>query len=190
MTVSASGLASVAAGSVLIYAGVKGYSVPQAFQAILQGKSPTRLSQTAGINTSAVADSSSSSSSGGSSKGVVSSGSNKEILQKTAAEFGWTGDQWTCLDNVEVREAGYNAQARNPSSGAFGMAQALGHGVPGGAGADGTNEYGGYGLTVAQARLANNGDPGTQALWMCNYIRSAYGNPCNAWKHEQAFGWY
>jgi NlpC/P60 family len=40
MAVSGLGLASVAAGSVFVFAGIKGYSIPATFQDILTGKSP------------------------------------------------------------------------------------------------------------------------------------------------------
>ena len=55
------------------------------------------------------------------------------------------------------------------------------------------NQYGGYGLTDAQARAANSGDASMQALWMCNYIKSTYGTPEAAAAHayiesRKAFG--
>ena len=45
MAVSGMALASVAVGSVFAYAGIKGFSVPEAFQAIVTGKSPATLKQ-------------------------------------------------------------------------------------------------------------------------------------------------
>lgn len=193
MPVNGVGLASVAFGSVFLYAGIKGYSVPQAFQAILTGKSPTNLTNTSPITNTTIDTGGTSGGSpygGGTFSGtVVSGGSAKQILQQTAARFGWTGSQWQCLDNVEMAEAGYDTRAKNPSSGALGMAQALGHGGSNTAGSLG-NEYGGFGLSAAQAKAANSGDAGAQALWMCNYIKATYGNPCNAWAHEQSHHWY
>ena len=38
------------AGFLFLYAGLKGYSVPQAIQAIVQGKSPSNLAQTTGVD--------------------------------------------------------------------------------------------------------------------------------------------
>ena len=89
-----------------------------------------------------------------------------------------------------TRESGWNPLANNSSSGAFGIAQALGHGVPGGAAPNGRNEYGGYGLTTAEARAANEGNPVYQIMWGLNYIRETYGSPSAAWAHETSAGWY
>lgn len=55
MPVNGVGLASVAFGGVFLYAGIKGYSVPQAFQAILTGKSPTTLTNTNPITNTQIA---------------------------------------------------------------------------------------------------------------------------------------
>jgi hypothetical protein len=121
---------------------------------------------------------------------VSNSGSVQTILQNTAAQFGWgSGSEWQSLLYVENREAGFNPTAINPTSGALGLAQALGHGNANTAGRYG-NEYGGYGLTDAQARAANNGDPAAQALWMMNYIKDRYGTAEAAAAHEQTYGWY
>lgn len=53
MPVSGLGLAAVGFGGVFLWAGIKGYSVPQAFQSILQGKNPiTSATVTNSITTS------------------------------------------------------------------------------------------------------------------------------------------
>jgi hypothetical protein len=176
------GIGAVAAGSVFTYAGVKGYSVPQAIQYIVQGKSPTTLPQAAAIDTPQGGGSSA----GGAAAPVAGGGSAQKILQQTAAQFGWgSGAQWQALQHIETHEAGFNPKAKNPSSGAFGLAQAYGHGT---ANTKGTlaNEYGGFGLTDAQAQQANSGDAATQALWMMNYIKARYGDPVKAWAFWQA----
>lgn len=115
---------------------------------------------------------------------------NKQVLQMYAAAHGWTGSQWDCLDWVEMAEAGYNSLAQNGSSGAFGLAQALGHGTAGTGGRYGNNYGANYGLTTTEAIAANNGDGGPQAKWMCNYIKAVYGNPCAAKTFHQAHNWY
>jgi hypothetical protein len=89
-----------------------------------------------------------------------------------AAEAGWTGSQWSCLDSLWTRESDWNPTARNPSSGAFGIPQAL----PGGK------------MASAGADWATN--PETQIRWGFGYIRSVYGTPCGAWSHSQGYGWY
>lgn len=102
----------------------------------------------------------------------VSNSSAVAALQSAAAKRGWTGAEWVALNNVEMREAGYNLYATNPSSGAYGMAQFI----------NGPTEYYQYG-----------GNPNTaagQAVAMVNYIAQRYGDPIAAWNHELAFGWY
>lgn len=117
--------------------------------------------------------------------------SNTATIQKVAAMFGWgSGSQWNCLTAVINAESGGNPKIANPSSGAFGIAQALGHGGSGTSGC-GRNQYGAqYGLSSQQASQANCGNAWYQMLWMCGYIKAVYGNPCNAWAHEQSHHWY
>lgn len=88
--------------------------------------------------------------------------------------------QWASLKKLIEGESNFNPTARNPSSGAFGIAQALGHGT---SATNGTmsNMYGGYGLTTAEARAANSGQSGPQIKWMLNYISATYGNPNTAY---------
>jgi hypothetical protein len=115
---------------------------------------------------------------------------NSGVIQSTAAQFGWgKGGQFNALTHLIAQESGGNPSAKNPSSGALGIAQALGHGNANTAGSLG-NEYGGFGLTDQQARLANSGDAHWQLVWMMHYISSTYGDPAHAWAHEQANNWY
>lgn len=178
-------LGAIGAGSLFLWAAVQGKSVTSTLQTLIKGGSPGSAASanlitvdTQATGGSAVTDS------------TVPSGSGQQALQSAASAYGWgSGAQWQALQSVEMREAGFNPQAKNPSSGALGMAQALGHGDAATAGTLG-NEYGGFGLTDAQAQAANSGDAGAQALWMVNYIAATYGTPANAWAHEQSAGWY
>ena len=102
----------------------------------------------------------------------VPSGSAREIGQQLAAERGWTGSEWTCLDLLWERESGWNYQAANPSSGAYGIPQALPGSKMGTAGSD----------------WATN--PATQIEWGLGYIADRYGTPCGAWGHSESVGWY
>jgi hypothetical protein len=94
------------------------------------------------------------------------------LMQSMAASVGWTGAEWTALNNVEMREAGYNLTATNPSSGAYGLAQFI----------NGPSEYAQYGgnSTTAQGQITA----------MLNYIKQRYGDPEAAWAHEESAGWY
>lgn len=86
--------------------------------------------------------------------------------------FPWPMSMFAAFDYVEMREAGYSMTARNPSSGAYGMAQFI----------NGPGEYaqwGGNAITAAGQLIA-----------MFNYIHSRYGNPVVAAAHEAALNWY
>jgi len=86
--------------------------------------------------------------------------------------YGWGDDQFGCLYNLWQRESGWNYQAYNASSGAFGIPQALPGSKMATAGAD----------WQTSAR--------TQIAWGLGYISGRYGTPCNAWGHSQSVGWY
>jgi hypothetical protein len=88
------------------------------------------------------------------------------------ASYGWSQSQFSCLDPLWNEESGWNVNASNPSSGAYGIPQADPGSKMGSAGPDWQS------------------DAATQIRWGLNYIQSTYGSPCNAWAHEQADGWY
>ncbi|MBA2477028.1 MAG: transglycosylase SLT domain-containing protein [Sporichthyaceae bacterium] len=102
----------------------------------------------------------------------IATASPRELGQILAAERGFTGDQWSCLDSLWQRESNWNPNAENPSSGAYGIPQSL----PGSKMA-----------TVAADWRTN---PATQITWGLNYITDRYGTPCGAWGHSQSVGWY
>ena len=95
----------------------------------------------------------------------------RSIARAMLAARGWSG-QFGCLDSLWQRESGWNYQAYNASSGAFGIPQAL----PGG--------------KMASAGSDWRTNPATQISWGLGYIASVYGSPCSAWAHSQAKGWY
>ncbi len=86
--------------------------------------------------------------------------------------YGWGDDQFGCLVSLWQKESGWNYQAYNRSSGAFGIPQALPGSKMASAGAD----------WQTSAR--------TQIAWGLGYIGGRYGSPCNAWGHSQSVGWY
>ena len=99
-------------------------------------------------------------------------GSPQQIAQGMLGSFGWSSSQFSCLQPLWNAESGWNVSASNPSSGAYGIPQAL----PASKMASACPDY-----------LTN---PATQIRWGLQYIRSVYGSPCGAWSHEQAYGWY
>jgi hypothetical protein len=187
MSVNLKSATGLAMGSLLIYSGIKGFSILKAVQNIIQHQKPS-----AGQDASRLALVNIQDSGGSNNPGQVVSnvGSVQQILKKTAARFGWdTGQEWTSLVAIENAEAGFNPKIKNPTSGALGLAQALGHGTANTAGTLG-NQYGGFGLSDAQAKRANSGSAPEQAAWMVDYIKSTYGDPIKAWAFHQANGWY
>lgn len=127
---------------------------------------------------------------GGAYQGTVSAGSAQNTAQLLLTKYGWDLSQMASLIKLWTQESGWSPTARN-ASGAFGIAQALGHGDAGSAAPDGTNEYGAqYGLTEAEAQAANSGNARWQIEWGLGYIRDRYGSPDSAWAHEQGFNWY
>ncbi|WP_426321073.1 lytic transglycosylase domain-containing protein [Microbacterium sp. E-13] len=88
------------------------------------------------------------------------------------AGYGWGDDQFGCLVSLWNKESGWNYQAYNRSSGAYGIPQALPGSKMGSAGADWQS------------------NPATQIAWGLGYISGRYGSPCGAWGHSQSTGWY
>ncbi len=199
MAISGLGLAYATVGGVFLWSGIKGEPIAQTVGELARGKQPSGTDAQAITIPSAPSSASTAAGGGGGGGGggsfatPIGSGSSSagmSALQQAAKPYGWnTGAQWTKLVYVEMREAGFNARAKNASSGALGLAQALGHGNANTAGTLG-NEYGGFGLTDAQAKLANSGNAYWQAVWMVNYIKATYGTPAAAAAHEAANNWY
>ncbi|MBT0772824.1 hypothetical protein KIH74_28035 [Kineosporia sp. J2-2] len=88
------------------------------------------------------------------------------------ADRGWSSAQYTCLDSLWTRESTWNYQATNPSSGAYGIPQAL------------------PGSKMASAGSDWKTNPVTQIRWGLDYIAERYGTPCGAWSHSESVGWY
>lgn len=81
--------------------------------------------------------------------------------------------EFSCLKPLWDQESGWRWDATNPSSGAYGIPQALPASKMAAAGAD----------------WQTNAD--TQVRWgVLDYIDPTYGNACNALAHERARGWY
>jgi len=96
----------------------------------------------------------------------------KSIAQIMVRERGWSNSQWECLNLLWTRESGWNYQATNASSGAYGIPQSL------------------PGSKMASVASDWRTNPVTQIKWGLNYIEERYGNPCGAWAHSEATGWY
>jgi len=102
----------------------------------------------------------------------VDPGSAKAVARSLAAERGWGDDQFVCLDKLWTKESNWRWNAENPSSGAYGIPQAL------------------PGSKMASAGSDWRTNPTTQITWGLGYISGRYGSPCAAWNHSMSVGWY
>jgi hypothetical protein len=100
------------------------------------------------------------------------SGSPEQIAERMLGQFGWSSGQFSCLQPLWEHESGWNMTAENPTSGAYGIPQALPASQMSSAGADWQT------------------DAATQIRWGLTYIQDRYGSPCGAWSHEQEVNWY
>jgi hypothetical protein len=100
------------------------------------------------------------------------SGSPQQIAMGMLGGFGWSSAEFSCLDPLWERESGWNPYADNPTSGAYGIPQAL------------------PGSKMASAGADWQSDAATQIRWGLGYIKATYGSPCGAWDHEESYGWY
>ncbi|MFI9152123.1 transglycosylase SLT domain-containing protein [Streptomyces sp. NPDC053367] len=82
------------------------------------------------------------------------------------------GDQFSCFSNIVDHESSWNYQAVNPSSGAYGLFQAL------------------PGSKMSSVGSDWQTNPATQIKWGLNYMNERYGSPCGAWSFWQANHWY
>ncbi len=87
-------------------------------------------------------------------------------------QAGFGLDQMSCLVNIWNKESGWKTTDKNPSSGAYGIPQAL----P----ASKMAPYGADYLT----------NPVPQIKWGLDYIKGRYKSPCGAWSFWQSHNWY
>ena len=93
----------------------------------------------------------------------------RQILKN---KYGYGSSQFNCFNNIIMRESMWRVNATNPSSGAYGIPQAL----PGSKMA-----------TIATDWRTN---PATQIIWGIEYMKDRYGSPCAAWNFKSTHGWY
>jgi hypothetical protein len=102
----------------------------------------------------------------------AASGSPEQIAEGMLSSDGWSSSQFSCLEPLWAQESGWNVYAENPSSGAYGIPQAM------------------PGSEMASAGADWQTDAATQIRWGLSYIQERYGSPCGAWAHEESDGWY
>ncbi|TFV61646.1 UNVERIFIED_ORG: lytic transglycosylase domain-containing protein [Bacillus sp. AZ43] len=95
------------------------------------------------------------------------SGSYKEYAMSKVG----SASEFSCLENLWGKESGWNPNAQNPTSTAYGIAQFLDS-------------------TWAGTGIAKTSDGYRQIDAGLIYIEKAYGSPCGAWAKSQSSGWY
>lgn len=100
-------------------------------------------------------------------------GTAQSIGFKMLPQFGFNQTtEWTCLLDLWNRESSWLWDAENPSSGAYGIPQAL------------------PGDKMASAGSDWQTNPATQIKWGLGYISQVYGTPCAAYDFDVANGGY
>lgn len=96
----------------------------------------------------------------------------KAYARTAAARRGWGPEQFTAIDAIWTQESQWNPLAENPSSGAYGIPQAL----------PGTK------MSTFGDDWRTNGR--TQIDWGLDYMADRYGTPTKAWAFKKVHGWY
>lgn len=173
--ISGVGLVATGLGGALIYGGIRGYSLLQILQNLVTGKPITTGVSvdyplaTPSPSTADVTDDNGVS--------AVPPGGNQALaLQLASSMYGWEGSEWVALQKLWNRESGFNNHTKNPSSGAYGIPQAL--------------PYSKMPKAAWPESAGGHSDPTAQIKWGLTYIKSRYGKPSVAWAHETANSWY
>jgi hypothetical protein len=87
------------------------------------------------------------------------------------SKLGGDAAEFSCLESLWGKESGWNPNAQNPTSTAYGIAQFLDS-------------------TWAGTGIAKTSDGYRQIDAGLIYINNRYGSPCGAWSHSQSTGWY
>lgn len=90
-------------------------------------------------------------------------GAKRFTKEMMAEEYGWGEDEYLCLNRLWTKESHWNYKARNPRSGAHGIAQAL--------------------PATKMEKIGTDWrtNPITQIQWGLLYISERYDSPCGAW---------
>jgi hypothetical protein len=96
----------------------------------------------------------------------------RDIARALLPQFGFSSDQFSCLDSLWVGESGWRVDADNPTSSAYGIPQAL------------------PGSKMASAGPDWETNAATQIKWGLGYIQERYGSPCGALSFKSGHGWY
>ena len=93
-------------------------------------------------------------------------------VARAYAQSRLSSTQYNCLNQLWIKESGWRWNAGNPTSGAYGIPQAL------------------PGSKMATAGADWRTNPVTQVKWGLGYVSGRYGTACAAWAHWRNHGWY
>lgn len=96
----------------------------------------------------------------------------QEYAYSLFSQYGWSNNDFQCLVKLWEKESKWNPNARNKSSRAYGIPQALPGSKMASEGADWQTNY------------------KTQIRWGLKYIKQRYGTPTAAWNSFLKKGWY
>ena len=166
-------LGSVALGSLFVYAGLTGKSVVNSAAVIVGGGNPKNQQQTTPImgTDSPEAIASMGLPMAGSTGPVTNAKQAQEYAFSLFSQYGWGTDQEQPLIDLWNKESGWDANAVNAGSQAYGIPQAL-------------PSAQGHPFSLGW------GDAENQIRWGLSYIAGKYGNPAMAWQHELQDDWY
>ena len=107
---------------------------------------------------------------------------NREIGQELSGGYGWTGEQWICLERLWTGESNWDHTNWNGKSAGIPWNNNRATGIP---------------QSLPASKMATEGsdymtNPSTQIKWGLAYIKRSYGTPCGAlnfW-NSQSPHWY
>ena len=99
-------------------------------------------------------------------------GAKRFAKEMMATEYGWGEGQYKCLNRLWTKESNWNYQARNPRSGAHGIAQAL------------------PASKMEKVGTDWRTNPITQIQWGLLYVSERYDTPCAAWNKFRRSNFY
>jgi hypothetical protein len=99
-------------------------------------------------------------------------GAKRFAKEMMATEYGWGEGQYKCLNRLWTKESNWNYQARNPRSGAHGIAQAL------------------PASKMEKVGTDWRTNPITQIQWGLLYVSERYNTPCAAWNKFRRSNFY
>lgn len=177
MPVKGSYLLIAGGGALILWSGIRGHKWSTTLRDIISGKPLPKTTELA-IQTSPSAfqdgGTGTGATVGGASTAIGGNATKNKVIARTlAAPYGWsTGAQWSALDALWTQESSWDNHARNSSSGAYGIPQAL--------------------PASKMGALANPpvSSAGAQITWGLRYIRTTYRDPIHAEAHERSQGWY